>query len=437
MLLTRQETTRMANLDRNALMERFNQLTTNELRELLADSIKRLNQEQHIREDLQKRNNELINQHDELISQHDELVAQHDELIRENNELLDEIENKDKLISDYSIKREELKAQANKLMREVKLRANSIEKEAKRRADAITSEAVKQRTQAEKKIREADAQVANKLANANAEADSIIETKLIEAEDEIRALEAKRAQAKKRALTFNKSVVNQYDGIIRGVSGTINDIEKMKRQLVQSSREIERENFKRFEIDDYVSTVGHARSSSSLDDYGLSTTKRKRKSKTSYLDYDEDDSLYDLSDDDLSFLNDDEDDDMDADYEPMRMSDGKKALSFTDSFMAVKPKPASSSASASRSSVSSIDDDFSNALSDYDNLGMEIDDDLSDLSDLDDILSVPSAPAATSSRPRQSRSAMHAAQQNRTTGTATTSAPRRRASRSRGPEAWI
>lgn len=274
-----------------------------------------------------------------------------------------QIQQKDKLIADFTSTRERAKREADVIIAE-----------AQEQARKMRTEAARSQAAAEAKIEEAETEVARKLANANAEADSIVEARLNQAKVEIRQLEERRDATKRSAIALNRNIAEQYDTLIEDVEKQISRFRDMKEKLVTSALEIEAEDFKKFDVADYVTTVApakeekpepsHAKASVEttvkpildvdtddiqLEDDEIGALAELLEDNFDEPDEDEsgivmesDDTL--VTDDDLAFLNSDFDFDMDfgnddeaegVDEDDI-FADGKMK-SFTDSFMVVKP----------------------------------------------------------------------------------------------------
>lgn len=291
-----------------------------------------------------------------------------------------QIQQKDKLIADFTSQRERANREAEQVLTAAKEQAALIRKEADRREE-----------EAEKRIAEVNADVARKIANANAEADSIVESRLNQARADIENVESRREEAKRSAIALNRNIVERYDSLISDVEEQISRFKDMQQSLNDFNVDIEAEDFKKFNMDDYVTPKAPAPSKKNKPAVptsempSTSTRKHVTPSVKPVIDVDNDDvSLGDedlealsyifdedfvdeepeeeeieelddtelLSDEDLAFLNSDldlnvdmelsDDDDIfsdigdsDSDDDDDLFANGKMK-SFTDSFMAVR-----------------------------------------------------------------------------------------------------
>lgn len=275
---------------------------------------------------------------------------------------------KDRLIADFTSQRERAKMDAEKLMEQARTQAKSIKEEAK-----LLEE------QAERRVEEANAEVARKLANANAEADSIVQSRLTQAQADIEKLEAKREEAKRAAIALNKNIAEQYDVLIKDVEGQLSAFKDMKDKLSDFNIDISSEDFKKFDMSDFVTIAStpspqpaptrEAKKREPVavvpkpvvdveeDDMQLNDEDLEILSGVLSDNFDEfedghgvipeDDEVADtlLSDDDMDFLNSDDfdlsslgfDDDDLSDFDDDDVYADGKMKSFTDSFMKVAP----------------------------------------------------------------------------------------------------
>lgn len=312
---------------------------------------------------------------------------------RELGKAQKQIEKKDALIADFTSQRERNKRQAA-----------AIINDAKRKADAMKDDARRLQQEAEQRSADVEEEVSKKLANANAEADSIVETRLAQAQNDIRRLEERRDASKRSAIKLNKNIIDQYDKIITGVEDQISGFRDMQQKLRQFNADIESEDFKKFDVSDFVtitqkpddddfidSKYGNAKATVNsalehvsmgdleLNDDELSALSGILGNNGDDLDFsdaleadddssdngeDEYDFDYDTDvvNDDFNFDDADDDDDDDDNDDDGNFSD-KTMKSFTDSFMAVPGK-----------SQDDDDDYFDDADDDDDSLDSLIDD---------------------------------------------------------------
>lgn len=269
-----------------------------------------------------------------------------------------QLKQKDKLIADFTSQREKTKREAEKII-----------SSAKEQAKTITADATKKEAEARKRVEEADAEVARKLANANAEADSIVESRLAEAKSEIEKIENRREEAKRSAIALNKNIIERYDTLITEVEEQISRFRDMQESLNGFNVEIEAEDFKKFDMSDYVTSAKPEKKTkvqlpdiapatkpvldvdnddTELNDEDLEALAFVFDDEEDFEDVEEEDlpELDDsdlISDDDLAFLQEDFDfndlggfEDVEEETDDDTFANGKMK-SFTDSFMAVRP----------------------------------------------------------------------------------------------------
>lgn len=273
-----------------------------------------------------------------------------------------QLKQKDKLIADFTSQREKTKREADKIIAS-----------AKEQAQLITEDAEKKEAQAKKRIEEVDAEVARKLTNANAAADSIVESRLNEAKSEIEKIEARREEAKHSAIALNKNIIERYDTLITEVEEQISRFKDMQESLNDFNVDIEAEDFKKFNMSDYVTTTKPEKKATVR---AKDVVEEVETTVKPILDVDNDDTelndedlealayVFDdeedfdeveeeevpdlddselISDDDLAFLKEDfdfselsfDDEETDEVDDDDIFADGKMK-SFTDSFMAVR-----------------------------------------------------------------------------------------------------
>lgn len=199
-----------------------------------------------------------------------------------------QIRKKDKLIADFTSQRER-----------AKIEAEAVVDEAKRKARAIRTEASEIQRAAERRVEEANAEVARKLANANAEADSIVQTRLTQAQGDIELLEAKRDRTKRETISLNANIAEQYDSLIADVEAQISSFRDMKEKISGYNVEIESEDFKKFSVSDYV-TPALAKARKNEDDEDEDEFEDDVISRRPVIDVEQDDLT--LEDDDLTIL---------------------------------------------------------------------------------------------------------------------------------------
>ena len=169
-----------------------------------------------------------------------------------------QIAEKDRVIANYTSKKEQAESEAQKIIAEARVREASILEEA---------EKVKNSAQAVKAEAEREAQITK--GNANAEADAIIETRLAEARGKISELEGKRDEAKRSAIALNQNVADSYAEIIAHLEENISNIKDLQSRLMVVSSEIEAEDFKKFEMSEFVSNPSAPEPSYSEDDFDM------------------------------------------------------------------------------------------------------------------------------------------------------------------------
>lgn len=442
--------------DKNALIARFNAMDEDELRSLLLESVKKLGQVQQQlaatketsnaeREKLEQQITQLQNtqqayrnklgEYAGALKKHNAALAQaREQLVIKNGQ----ISQQNKLISDYSSNRDAERRKASNIIEQARARASAIEREAEKQAEAITSEAEQARARAERRVREADAEVADKLTSANAEADNIIAMRLQQAKHDIENIETRREMSRRSAIKLNRNIITRYDSLSNDISSMIGTIGDMQSKLEEFNGDIETENFKNFDINEYVKSKvnvdddydildrqhranrktrtrrSHAASKtytqpkpggknlldSLSEDYDYETTPKQVKRSTNITKQSTQiptmpSSSVDDFDDDLDFeiptINDDSDllaniNDNGSD----QPSVPNGAMSFTGSFMAV-------GANKKASQPESTDDDFDGIDDILNDSGL---DDFDELDDIDDVQPIPhiKAPETRSTR---------------------------------------
>lgn len=305
-----------------------------------------------------------------------------------------EIVRKDKLIAD-------LTAQKSK----AQIEADGIINDARQNARAMSEEARVAKADAERRLQEASYEADRKVNNAQAEADSIVETRLRQARVDIEKLEGRRDEAKRAAIALNRNIIEEYDNIADKIAAQISGIKDMQTRLRELSATIESEDFKRFDINDYVSSSTVAATTASKSSFIFGDDEEDLLAETdirkfSGIDDDDDDYApvvhakksapvveeddlddFDFDDmDDLDF-DDDLDDDMDDDISAADLSDFADELDDEDTFTSGRPK---SFTDAFMAIAPTMDDDD---IDDFD-----FDDDILDDDDDDTPLVVPQKP---------------------------------------------
>lgn len=260
------------------------------------------------------------------------------------------------------IKKDALIADLTAQKSRAQIEADGIISDARQNARAMSEEARVAKADAERRLQEASYEADRKVNNAQAEADSIVETRLLQARQDIEKLEARRDEAKRSAIALNRNIIEEYDNIADKIAAQISGIKDMQTRLRELSATIESEDFKRFDINDYVSSSTAAavpkssfifsddedllaetdiRKFSGIDDDDdyAPVVRRKEEPEDDDFDFDDMDDL-DFDDD----LDDDPDDDISADdlsdFADELDSDtfsGGRPKSFTDAFMAIAP----------------------------------------------------------------------------------------------------
>lgn len=200
-----------------------------------------------------------------------------------------QIQQKDRLIADFTAGKEKTKREAEAIISSAQARAREIERATER------SEA-----ELHQKRAEVDAEVSRKLANAHAEADSIVEAQLNQAKSEIRALEARRDTVKRNTINLNTAIIERYDDLIEEISGQMSRFRDMKESLSTFNAEIESEDFKKFDIADYVTTTESKAATKTEKPKSASHRAASTGIASSILDVDNDD--IEIGDEDLADL---------------------------------------------------------------------------------------------------------------------------------------
>lgn len=267
----------------NDYVERLNSLSQEQLKKLVLDSAQKVG------------------------SAHEEIKKKEEVIEQKNKQLLQ----KDKLIADFTSQKERSKREAEYVITKAKEQAKQIEANATKLEEA-----------AKKHIQECEEEIARKLSNANAQADSIVESRLTEAKNEIERIETQREEAKRSAIALNKNIIDKYNTLIEDVEKQISSFKDMQQNLSDFSIEIEAEDFKKFNMEDYVTTSSRVKTSSS--------TSKTELSVKPIIDVDNDDTdLNDIDLDNLAYIFDEEEDlaDMGDDFEE---TDGPELLSDDD-----------------------------------------------------------------------------------------------------------
>lgn len=228
-----------------------------------------------------------------------------------------QLKQKDKLIADFTSQKEKTKREAEKIIAAAKEQARSI-----------TEDAEKKEAQARHRIEEADAEVSRKLTNANAEADSIVESRLAEAKSEIEKIENRREEAKRSAIALNKNIIERYDTLITEVEEQISRFRDMQESINSFNVEIEAEDFKKFDMSDYVTTTPKpAKKSKAVSEEIIEVAKP-------ILDVDNDDT--EIDDEELAALAFvfDEDEDFDDESEEEEIPDLEESELITEADLA-------------------------------------------------------------------------------------------------------
>lgn len=155
----------------------------------------------------------------------------------------EELAKKDRLIAD-------LTAQKSR----AQLEANGIIAEARQQEKAIRTKAEALKADAERRAREMDDEVSRRMENAEAEADSIVETRLLQAKTDIEKLEGQRNEAKRMSTNLNANIIEAYDELIDQMNVQLSEMKDMQVRLQDLSSVIDIEDFKKFDINDYVSS---------------------------------------------------------------------------------------------------------------------------------------------------------------------------------------
>ena len=146
-----------------------------------------------------------------------------------------DIAQKDMLISELSLEKEQNALRRDKILTAANDEAKRIIMKAKEVAE------------------EANETSRRKIANAEAEANSIVDARLNSAKREIQALEDQRASEKRKTSDFFKNIAGEYDLFIQKTEGLLANIKDMQEDAELTAKSVEAEKFTKFNITDYVS----------------------------------------------------------------------------------------------------------------------------------------------------------------------------------------
>ena len=94
-----------------------------------------------------------------------------------------------------------------------------------------------------------------KIEAATLKADSIVESRLTAAQENIEKLEGDRLDAKNNVMSFLDNVVAEYDEIIERVEKQLSELKDSRQSIIETKKTINLEQFTRFAISDYVTVT--------------------------------------------------------------------------------------------------------------------------------------------------------------------------------------
>lgn len=173
----------------------------------------------------------LMTKNELIADKDDEIRAKHEELVRQEKEIAD----KDDLIAKLSAKKYKEKVQAERLLAEAK----------RKQSETVAA--------AKKTLARANAAAKKRIADSEAEAEAIKRTTLTKAAGDIRVLERKRDDEKRRALSVYDGISGQVDEQIDAFEKMLSDLKDAKRRITEMKDELRSEDFKTFDITKYIS----------------------------------------------------------------------------------------------------------------------------------------------------------------------------------------
>lgn len=177
-----------------------------------------------------------------------------DQLARRESEYEDElasrdaaIDKRDAMIAALKTKRRREDEQAQRELAKAK---RAVAEAKQRSAELIAS--------AQQKVEAADARAKTRIADAKRESEAIRRTSMRSVNSDIKHLETVRENEKRRTITAYDGMINHCDDLIASMTKMLEDIRKVRDGLNNKKKEVRAEEFKTFNVHDYIDDTDDA-----------------------------------------------------------------------------------------------------------------------------------------------------------------------------------